>query len=65
MEKNIVLIGMPGCGKSAVGQELSSMLHMILVDTDRMVEQADGRTIPDIFAQDGETVFRDKETAAA
>ena len=65
MKKNIVLIGMPGCGKSAVGRELSAMLHMVLVDTDQMVEQADGRTIPDIFAQEGETVFRDKETAAA
>ena len=65
MKKNIVLIGMPGCGKSAVGRELSAMLHMVLVDTDQMVEQADGRTIPDIFAQEGETVFRDKETVAA
>ena len=65
MKKNIVLIGMPGCGKSAVGRELSAMLHMVLMDTDRMVEQADGRTIPEIFAQDGETAFRDKESAAA
>lgn len=65
MKKNIVLIGMPGCGKSAVGRELSAMLHMVLVDTDQMVEQADGRSIPDIFAQDGETAFRDKEAAAA
>ena len=65
MKKNIVLIGMPGCGKSSVGRELSTMLHMVLLDTDHMVEQADGRTIPEIFAQDGEAAFRDKETAAA
>jgi len=65
MKKNIVLIGMPGCGKSAVGRELSALLHMVLMDTDHMVEQADGRTIPDIFAADGEMAFRDKETAAA
>ena len=65
MKKNIVLIGMPGCGKSSVGQELAAMLRMVLVDTDQMVEQAEGRTIPDIFAQDGEGAFRDKETAAA
>ncbi len=65
MKKNIVLIGMPGCGKSAVGRELSAMLHMVLVDTDQLVEQADGRAIPDIFAQDGEIAFRDRETAAA
>jgi len=65
MKKNIVLIGMPGCGKSSVGRELAARLHMMLVDTDQMVEQADGRTIPEIFAQDGEGGFRDKETAAA
>lgn len=65
MKKNIVLIGMPGCGKSAVGRELSAMLHMVLLDTDRMVGQADGRTISHIFEQDGEAGFRDRETAAA
>lgn len=65
MKKNIVLIGMPGCGKTAVGRELSSLLRMVLMDTDHMVEQADGRAIPDIFAQDGEKAFRDKETVAA
>ncbi len=65
MKKNIVLIGMPGCGKTAVGRELSALLHMVLVDTDQMVEQAEGRAIPDIFAQEGEQAFRDKETAAA
>lgn len=65
MKKNIVLIGMPGCGKSAVGRELSAMLRMVFMDTDHMVEQSDGRTIPDIFAQDGEAAFRDRETAAA
>ena len=65
MKKNVVLIGMPGCGKSAVGKELAAMLHMVLIDTDQMVEQADGRTIPEIFAQEGEQTFRDKETAAA
>jgi len=65
MKQNIVLIGMPGCGKSAVGREVAAILNMALVDTDQMVEQTDGRTIPEIFAQDGETVFRDKETDAA
>ena len=65
MKKNIVLIGMPGCGKTSVGRELAALLHMVLVDTDQMVEQADGRAIPDIFAQEGEGGFRDKESAAA
>ena len=65
MKKNIVLIGMPGCGKTSVGRELSALLRMVFIDTDQMVEQADGRTIPDIFAQDGEAAFRERETAAA
>ncbi len=64
MKKNIVLIGMPGCGKSSVGRELSALLHMILVDTDQMVEQAADCTIADIFAAEGEASFRDRETAA-
>lgn len=65
MKKNIVLIGMPGCGKSAVGRTLAAMLDMPLVDTDQMVEQAAGATIPEIFASEGERAFRDLETAAA
>lgn len=64
MKKNIVLIGMPGCGKSAVGRELSDLLHMVLVDTDQMVEQAAERTVAEIFAAEGEAGFRDRETAA-
>ena len=64
MKKNIVLIGMPGCGKSTVGRELSSMLHMVLVDTDQMVERAADQTVADIFAAEGEEGFRDRETAA-
>lgn len=62
---NLVLIGMPGSGKSTVGKLLSRMLSMPLVDTDALVEQAAGRTIPELFSQEGETAFRDQETAAA
>lgn len=65
MKKNIVLIGMPGCGKSAVGKCLSQLLEMPLVDTDELVEREAGRTIPELFAQEGEGAFRDRETAAA
>ena len=65
MKKNIVLIGMPGCGKSAVGRCLSQLLKMPLVDTDQMVEETAGHTIPELFAQEGEGAFRDRETAAA
>ena len=62
---NLVLIGMPGSGKSTVGKILSKMLCMPLVDTDALVEQAAGKTIPELFAQEGEAAFRDRETAAA
>lgn len=65
MMKNLVLIGMPGCGKTKVGTALSELLNMPLVDTDQLVVETEGRTIPDIFAGDGEAVFRDMETAAA
>lgn len=63
--KNLVLIGMPGCGKTKVGMALSQLLNMPLVDTDQLIVEADGRSIPDIFAQEGEAAFRDMETAAA
>jgi shikimate kinase len=62
--KNLVLIGMPGCGKTAVGQALSALLKLPLVDTDALVESQQGRSIPDIFARDGEAAFRDMETRA-
>ena len=62
---NLVLIGMPGSGKSTVGMILSRMLCMPLADTDALVEQAAGKTIPALFAQEGEAAFRDRETAAA
>ena len=62
---SLVLIGMPGSGKSTVGKILSKMLCMPLVDTDVLVEQTAGKSIPELFAQEGESAFRDRETAAA
>lgn len=61
---NIVLIGMPGCGKTTVGRLLSQMTGREAEDTDELVVKADGRTIPKIFADDGEESFRQKESAA-
>ncbi len=63
--KNIVLIGMPGSGKSTVGQLLAQALDYPFLETDAMVEAHDGRSIPGIFAQEGEAFFRDAESAAA
>lgn len=61
-QKNIVLIGMPGCGKSTVGRILSQKLGRNFIDTDAEIVKADGRTIPEIFTCDGEPFFRLVET---
>lgn len=61
---NIVLIGMPGSGKSTVGQKLSEALGRPFVDTDALIVEAAGRPIPEIFATDGEDAFRALETEA-
>ena len=62
-QKNIVLIGMPGCGKSTTAALLSRKTGRELTDTDSLVE-AGGRPIPQIFAEDGEAEFRRLETEA-
>ena len=62
--QNIVLIGMPGCGKTTIGRALVQALGRPLVDTDAMIVEAAGRPIPEIFATDGEEVFRTYETEA-
>lgn len=63
--ENIVLIGMMGCGKSTVGSLLAEELGWAFVDTDQYIEAALGRSIPDIFASEGEDFFRDRERDAA
>ncbi len=60
--RNIVLVGMPGCGKSTLAVLLANALGREVLDTDRLVEQAAGKTIPQIFEQDGETIFREIES---
>ena len=59
--KNLVLIGMPGCGKSSLGRMLADRLKMSFADTDRMIETGEGRPISEIFATNGEAYFRDRE----
>ncbi len=61
---NIVLIGMPGCGKSSVGRALAKRLGRELFDADSLVEQTAGMSIPEIFEKEGEEGFRRRETAA-
>ena len=65
MEKNIVLIGMSGCGKTTIGKMLLKELSMDFFDTDEMIEKEDGRKIKDIFKEDGEVYFRKLETESA
>lgn len=62
--ENIVLVGFMGSGKSTVGRILAKRLQFRFVDTDKLVEQRAVMTIPDMFARHGESVFREKETAA-
>ena len=62
--KNVVLIGMPGCGKSTIGNLLARKLGRKFIDADEEIVQLAGKSIPEIFAQDGEEVFRKWETTA-
>ena len=60
--ENIILIGMPGSGKSTVGPLLAKEMHMSFVDADDAITEYTGKPIPEIFAQSGETGFRAVET---
>ena len=60
-KQNIVLIGMPGCGKSSVGKRLAEQLDMKFVDTDEEIVLREGRSIPEIFESVGENGFREIE----
>lgn len=61
---NIVLIGMPGCGKSSVGAALAERLGREFFDADELVERDAGMSIPEIFEKEGEDGFRLRETRA-
>jgi len=60
--QNIVLIGMPGCGKSTVAVHLANVLGRTAVDADAEIEKIAGKPIPRIFSEDGEAAFRSYET---
>ncbi|MCL2023196.1 MAG: shikimate kinase [Oscillospiraceae bacterium] len=61
--QNIVLIGMPACGKSTVGKRLARRLGLQFMDGDEEIVRREGRTIPQIFEQSGEEAFRALESA--
>ena len=60
--RNIVLIGMPGCGKSTVGTLAAEKLGRPFFDADAVVEERAGMSIPEIFGREGEAGFRKRET---
>lgn len=62
-KENIVLVGMPGCGKSSIGAVLAKLTGKELIETDTLVEEQEGKTIPEIFEEKGETYFREVEKA--
>ena len=61
LPKTVVLVGLMGAGKSAIGRRLAARLHLPFVDADTEIETAAGCTIAEIFARDGEAVFRSVE----
>ena len=62
--QNLVLIGMPGCGKSTVATALGTALSRQVCDSDALIEELAGMPIPEIFATQGEDAFRRLETQA-
>lgn len=64
MDKDIILlIGMPGCGKSTIGKILSEKLNYDFCDMDKYIEEREGKSIKEIFLQ-GEDIFRNIESEA-
>lgn len=62
MKDHIILIGFMGAGKTTTAKKLSYKLRRTLLDTDKMIERAEGCSISEIFEAKGEAYFRDKET---
>ena len=58
---NIILSGFMGCGKTTIGKIIARKLDLDFIDTDKLIEEREGRKIREIFDTDGEGYFRDKE----
>lgn len=63
MDKNIILIGMPGCGKTTIGSILAKQLKIEFIDMDEYIENTTSKTVGELF-ETGEESFRDIETKA-
>jgi shikimate kinase len=64
MSPRVILVGLPGAGKSTSGRRLAKILCVSFTDSDDLVEAAEGRTVAEIFADSGEPAFRAAECAA-
>jgi len=62
LQRTVVLVGMMGAGKTAVGQALARQLAVPFIDSDDEIVRAAGMTVAEIFARDGEAFFRARET---
>lgn len=62
LKKTVVMVGMMGAGKTAVGRALAQLLQVPFLDSDQEIEAAANMTVPEIFARDGEPFFRARET---
>lgn len=62
LKKTVVMVGMMGAGKTAVGRTLAQLLDVPFLDSDQEIEAAAAMTVPEIFARDGEPFFRARET---
>jgi shikimate kinase len=62
LKKTIVMVGMMGAGKTAVGRALAARLQVPFLDSDAEIETAANMTVPEIFERDGEAFFRARET---
>lgn len=62
LKKTVVMVGMMGAGKTAVGKALAARLGCAFLDSDAEIEKAANMTVPEIFSRDGEPFFRQKET---
>lgn len=60
--ENILFIGMPSCGKTSMGKMLAEKLKRDFYDTDKLIEEEEGKTIPEIFEEKGEDYFRNLES---
>ena len=57
----VVLVGMPGAGKSTIGRRIASALNLPIVDSDVLIEQGEGKACGEVYAELGEDAFRELE----